>query len=97
MIINIKELIGFRRFLKIKNLDFESSKVVIFFGENGSGKTTLSRLLKFLDEEDTDRLRKLKHDNGKVLKAIIECAESQVKCIPKDDEGNIKLDLILIL
>jgi len=92
MIINIKELIGFRRFLKIKNLDFESSKVVIFFGENGSGKTTLSRLLKFLDEEDTDRLRKLKHDNGKVLKAIIECAESQVKCIPKDDEGNIKLD-----
>ncbi len=93
MITCIKELKGFRRFFDIKDLNFDNSEVVIFFGENGSGKTTLSRLLKLLYEKDEVGILRLKHDKGKFLKAVIECeGESQIRCIPANDKGNIRID-----
>ncbi|WP_456466160.1 AAA family ATPase [Persephonella sp.] len=92
MITEIKEIIGFRRFLEIKNLEFGNSKIVIFFGENGSGKTTISRILKLLAKKDKEGLQKLKHDNGRILKMVIKCEnEDEVKCIPKNNGENIEI------
>ena len=93
MITKVVELKGFRRFLEIQDLDFNNSKVVVIFGENGSGKTTISRILKFLAENNKKGLEKLKHDNSKILKVILEFENgNQIKCVPKDSKGNLQIN-----
>ncbi len=86
----IQEIKGIKRFYDIRDINFESSKIIIFFGENGSGKTTLSKLLKTLHDRDIERVSSLKHDEGRFIKTnLIFNDGSCVDCIINDNAKRI--------
>jgi len=90
MLEKIQEIKGIKRFYDVNNINFGSSKIIIFFGENGSGKTTLSKLLKALHDKDTERVSSLKHDEGKFIKTnLIFNNGNCVDCIINDNAKRI--------
>ncbi len=90
MLEGIQEIKGIKRFYDVNNINFGSSKIIIFFGENGSGKTTLSKLLKALHDKDTERVSSLKHDEGRFIKTnLIFNNGNCVDCIINDNAKRI--------
>ncbi len=90
MLERIQEIKGIKRFYDVNNINFGSSKIIIFFGENGSGKTTLSKLLKALHDRDIEQVSSLKHDEGRFIKAnLIFNDGGCVDCIINDNVKRI--------